>query len=131
LQSTVTSIPLPDAVADVVLLANVLHDIPDPTLAEAVRLLKPLGRLVNVDWKKSKTPGGPPPRIRLTPEAAGRRFARHGLRTEETWEFGPWHYALLLRLGASGALSPSAAPRKGRRSRTSTRARPPRHRGVT
>ncbi len=93
-QSTETSIPLESGIADVVLLANVLHDIPDSTLAEAVRLLKQSGRFVNVDWRKAETPFGPPYEIRLTPEQAASRIQRQGLRRRAVWEFGPWHYGL-------------------------------------
>lgn len=96
-QSTLERIPLPSAIADVVLLANVLHDIPNSTLAEAVRLLKPEGRFVNLDWKKEETPGGPPVGVRLSPEDASERLADAGLEVVESWEFGPFHYALLLR----------------------------------
>jgi SAM-dependent methyltransferase len=102
LKNTLSSIPLPSEVADVVLLANVLHDIPASTVSEAVRLLRPRGRFVNVDWKKSAaTPGGPPLGIRLTPEEAERRLEGHGLRAFERWEFGPWHYGLVLRRSSS------------------------------
>jgi ubiquinone/menaquinone biosynthesis C-methylase UbiE len=110
LRNTLTSIPLPSAVADVVLLANVLHDIPVSTLSEAVRLVKPRGRFVNVDWKKEQTPGGPPLEIRLTPDEAEQLLEKQGLKAVERWEFGRWHYALVLersspmphRDGASG-----------------------------
>ena len=95
-RSTSRHIPLRSGVADVVLLANVLHDIPDATLAEAVRLLRPEGRLVNVDWKRSRTPYGPPIELRLSPRAAERRLASFGLRTIDRWTFGPWHYGLVL-----------------------------------
>ena len=37
IQNSLTSIRLPSGVADVVLLANVLHDIPVSTLSEAVQ----------------------------------------------------------------------------------------------
>ncbi|EQD50046.1 SAM-dependent methyltransferase [mine drainage metagenome] len=94
--STVDRIPLPTGLADVVLLANVLHDIPAPTLAEAVRLLGPGGRLVNVDWAPRPTPHGPPASIRIAPAAASRMFGRLGLRTVERWTLGPWHYGLTL-----------------------------------
>jgi ubiquinone/menaquinone biosynthesis C-methylase UbiE len=101
LRNTLTSIPLPSGVADVVLLANVLHDIPVSTLSEAVRLLKPRGRFVNVDWKKEETPGGPPLEIRLTPDEAEQLLEKHGLQAVERWEYGPWHYALVLKRSLS------------------------------
>lgn len=97
IQSTLSTIPLESGIADVVLLANVLHDIPPSTLSEAVRLLKPHGRLVNVDWKKLESPGGPPFEIRLSLPEAEELLGRHGLATIDRWDFGPWHYGLILR----------------------------------
>ncbi len=95
--STTEKIPLESAIADVVLMANVLHDVPDSTIAEAVRLLKPEGRFLNLDWKKTETPGGPPLEIRLTPAEAEGVLKRFGLRLDASWEFGPHHYVLEFR----------------------------------
>jgi ubiquinone/menaquinone biosynthesis C-methylase UbiE len=100
--STVTSIPLPTGIADVVLLANVLHDIPLSTVSEAVRLLKPTGRFVNIDWKPSGGPGGPPRKIRLSSSQATRLLARHGLGSVDRWDLGRSHYALTFRPVAKG-----------------------------
>ncbi len=94
-------VPLPDGLADRVLLANVLHGVPPETVAEAVRLLRPEGRLVNVDWKKESTPGGPPVEHRLAATEARRILERYDLRTVATWELGPYHYALMLERRAS------------------------------
>jgi ubiquinone/menaquinone biosynthesis C-methylase UbiE len=105
-QSTLTSIPLESAIADVVLLANVLHDIPPSTTSEAVRLLRPDGRFVNLDWKKVETPMGPPLSVRLTPEEAARRLEAEGLETVDRWEVGPWHYGILLRRPRPGQRTP-------------------------
>ncbi len=100
-RSTHDRIPLPDAVASLVLLANVLHDVPDPTLTEARRLLAPEGRFVNLDWKKEGTPQGPPLEIRLTPREAEARLSAVGLSLKDSWEPGPHHYAQLFLLGGS------------------------------
>jgi ubiquinone/menaquinone biosynthesis C-methylase UbiE len=88
-------IPLESSIADVVLFANVLHDVPEETIAEAVRLLRPKGRLVNLDWRKTETPFGPPSEIRLSPEEARERLSFHGLRPLRPIEAGPYHYAEL------------------------------------
>ena len=90
-------IPLPDHVADVVLFANVLHDVPAPTIAEAVRLLRPGGCFVNLDWKKEETPQGPPLSIRLSPAQATEILGKWGLMVVGEWSPGPHHYAQLLR----------------------------------
>ncbi|MGI0133187.1 MAG: methyltransferase domain-containing protein [Thermoplasmata archaeon] len=94
-------IPLASEVADVVLLANVLHDIPPATVAEAVRLLKPHERLVNLDWKVSDSPGGPPAVVRYSPERATEILASYGLVRKDAWELGPYHYVLLFEKTAS------------------------------
>ncbi len=96
-RSTEDRIPLPDAVASLVLLANVLHDVADPTLRETRRLLAPEGRFVNLDWKKESTPEGPPMEIRLSPKEAEARLVGMGLALEGAWEPGPYHYAQLFR----------------------------------
>ena len=89
-------IPLPDALADRVLLANVLHGIPPGTVSEAVRLLRAGGRLVDLDWKKEPSARGPPVAHRLAAAAARRTLEGYGLRTVEEWEPGPYHYAVML-----------------------------------
>jgi ubiquinone/menaquinone biosynthesis C-methylase UbiE len=106
-RSTPQRIPLEDGIADIVLLANVLHDVSDRTVQEAVRLLGEGGSFVNLDWKKGGSAAGPPAEIRLAPEQAARRLAEHGLRTVDSWEPGPYHYAArFVRRGAA----PRAAP---------------------
>jgi ubiquinone/menaquinone biosynthesis C-methylase UbiE len=93
--STPTRIPIEDAVADVALLANVLPGIPSETVDEAVRLLRPGGRLVNVDWKKEPTPEGPPVEHRLTAPEATAVLSAHGLTQADSFDFGPFHYVLV------------------------------------
>jgi len=95
--STRTRIPVEDAVADVALLANVLHGIPPKTVDEAVRLLRPGGLLVNVDWKKETTPGGPPVDHRLSPAEAASALAARGLLPVDSFDLGPYHYVLVLQ----------------------------------
>lgn len=93
--STPQHIPIEDAVADVALLANVLHGIPPATVDEAVRVLRPGGRLVDVDWKKETTPEGPDVRHRLSvPEATAALSAR-GLTKVDAFDLGPYHYVLV------------------------------------
>jgi ubiquinone/menaquinone biosynthesis C-methylase UbiE len=89
-------IPLDDAVADVALLANVLHGIPPGTVEETIRVLRPGGRLVDVDWKKEATPEGPPVPHRLSAAEATRVLSDHGLTPVRSFELGPYHYVLIL-----------------------------------
>jgi SAM-dependent methyltransferase len=57
-----THIPLPDAIADRVLIFAVLHEADDQTalLREAARLLRPAGEVVILDWHKIEGTPGPP-----------------------------------------------------------------------
>lgn len=87
------SIPLPNAIADVVLLANVLHDLPAGMVGEAVRLLKPDGRLLNLDWKREQSEFGPPLEVRIEPDTARQLLETAGLQEAERWEPGTTHYA--------------------------------------
>jgi len=96
--STPNAIPLPDRIADRVLFANVLHDVPDPTVREAVRLLRPRGKLLNLDWRKDVESPGPPAEIRLRPAEARRRLEAAGLVFDSEETVGPFHY--LLRMHA-------------------------------
>ena len=93
--STPRRIPLEDAAADVALLANVLHGIPPATVRETVRLLRPGGRLVDVDWQKRSTPEGPPVRHRLGVLEATRALRSYGLARVDAFDLGPSHYVLV------------------------------------
>lgn len=93
--STPSRIPIEDSAADVTLLANVLHGISPKTLAESVRVLHPGGRLVDVDWKKRRTPEGPPVEHRLSVREASAALSAHGLQRLDSFELGPYHYVLV------------------------------------
>jgi SAM-dependent methyltransferase len=93
--STPGHIPIDDALADVALLANVLHGIAPKTVDEAVRLLRPGGRLIDVDWKKKVTPDGPPVKHRLGVSEATVALRAHGLTRVDSFELGPSHYVLV------------------------------------
>ena len=72
---------LPAATADLVLLANVWHEIPDRTaaLAEVRRIAKAGGRIAILDWRPDVKPeNGPPLDHRLTPSSAIAELADAG-----------------------------------------------------
>jgi len=62
LASEESRLPLPDGAADVVLVANVLHECADPPafLREVRRILAPGGRAAIVEWRKEPMDLGPP-----------------------------------------------------------------------
>lgn len=87
------------ACADIVFFSIVLHDFSDPTkvLVNAKHMLKPTGRLVNMDWKKEHMEIGPPLRIRFSVEHAGKLIEAAGFKMEKSREAGPYHYMIIAR----------------------------------
>ena len=84
--------------ADVVLMANVLHDFNDPvaTLKNARLMLKPGGRLADLDWKKDKDQlHGPPFAKRFDQEKATALLNQAGFKDISNPLVGPFHYLLI------------------------------------
>lgn len=89
-----------DACADFVFFGIVLHDFDAPArvVANAARMLKPGGRLINLDWKKETMELGPPLSIRFSQEKATRLIEAGGFRIETVREAGPYHYLVTAAL---------------------------------
>ena len=88
-----------EACADIVFFGIVLHDFKDPVrvLMNAKRMLKPAGRLINLDWKKEPMELGPPLRIRFSEEEAGRLIKEASFRIEAIKEAGPYHCIIVAK----------------------------------
>jgi ubiquinone/menaquinone biosynthesis C-methylase UbiE len=98
-RSRIDRIPLRGGIADRVILANVLHGLPPSTIAEAVRVLRPGGRLVDVDAKRSHRvvgPVGPPFEHRLSVRTAQEVLGRYDLRRGGAGSFGPYLYVVVM-----------------------------------
>lgn len=76
--------------ADIVFCSRVLHDFKDPAkvLCNAKRMLKPAGKLVNLDWKKKPTMFGPPVCIRFSEEEAADLIKAAGFTIESVKSAG-------------------------------------------
>ena len=84
--------------ADVVLMANVLHDFNNPlaALKNALLMLKPGGKLADLDWKKDKDQiHGPPFAKRFDQEKATSLLTQAGFKVISSTLVGPFHYLLL------------------------------------
>jgi SAM-dependent methyltransferase len=90
---------LPRGSCDVILIVDTYHHFPDgPTYLKSLAgLLKPGGRLVNIDFKKEETPMGPPVELRVSRDAFVADAAKAGLSVAEEPAFLPYQYFLVLR----------------------------------
>lgn len=90
---------IPAASIDVAFVINMLFQSAkdDLVLKEAVRLVKPGGKVIVVDWKRIDAPFGPPLADRTKPEEIKQFALTAGLKLLEEFEAGPYHYGLLLQ----------------------------------
>jgi ubiquinone/menaquinone biosynthesis C-methylase UbiE len=90
---------LPDACCDLVLMANLLHELPDPVAAlnEAKRLLRDGGRLAILDWRTDvNRPPGPPMNHRISLEEAVVILERADWSLQRKDHIGRYSYLLIL-----------------------------------
>jgi ubiquinone/menaquinone biosynthesis C-methylase UbiE len=85
-----------DHCADILFFGIALHDFQDPAevLKNARRILKPEGRLVDLDWKKEETAFGPPLHIRFDEKKASRLIENAGFTIESISDSGLYHYLI-------------------------------------
>ncbi len=85
--------------ADIIFFGMALHDFQEPSkvLENARRMVKPTGRLVNLDWKKEPMELGPPLRIRFDEETAARLIEAAGFSVETIKDSGPYHYLVIAK----------------------------------
>jgi ubiquinone/menaquinone biosynthesis C-methylase UbiE len=83
--------------ADVVFFGINLHDFHDPArvLSNAKKMLRPTGRLVDLDWKDQPMPFGPSPEKRFSIEKALTLIRSAGLRAVSVQDSGPYHYLII------------------------------------
>jgi ubiquinone/menaquinone biosynthesis C-methylase UbiE len=90
-----------EACADIVFLGIVLHDFQDPArvLKNARRMIKPGGKLANLDWKKINMSFGPPLAKRFDEAAASSLIEGAGFTIESVIDSGQYHYLIIARPG--------------------------------
>lgn len=88
-----------EASVDRVIIANTLFvcDYPNRAIKEAVRILKPKGKIAVVDWVDSFTHLGPHPDCIIPKEHIINWFAKEGLILEKEFEAGEFHYGLVFK----------------------------------
>lgn len=82
---------------DVALLINTLFHSQKRAeiLRESIRLLKRGGRLLVVEWEDTSSPFGPPPEKRVKIEQLKKVAEKLGLKVEEEFDAGEFHYGVL------------------------------------
>ncbi|MCW4019150.1 MAG: class I SAM-dependent methyltransferase [Candidatus Bathyarchaeota archaeon] len=85
------------ACADIVFFSMVLHDFADASkvLDNARKMLKPSGKVANLDWKKKPMSFGPPESIRFSAKTAAELMIHAGFTVENIADAGPHHYLVL------------------------------------
>ena len=85
------------ACADIVFFGIVLHDFQDPArvLGNAIQMLKPVGKLINLDWKKIDMKFGPPFSRRFDENTASQMIKQAGFRIESIKDSGQYHYLIV------------------------------------
>ncbi|MCJ7633759.1 class I SAM-dependent methyltransferase [Candidatus Bathyarchaeota archaeon] len=88
------------ACADIIFFGIVLHDFDDPgkVLMNARKMLKPSGRVVDLDWEKKPMVLGPPLHKRFSRETAISLMEEVGFEMEIVQESGLYHYLLIAKL---------------------------------
>ncbi len=88
---------IPEFSADIILLANILHDIENPKnlFHEIERISKQETRVVDIDWKKAESGFGPPIEIRLTERESKKIFSENGYIAGKSIDAGQFHYGFV------------------------------------
>ena len=83
--------------ADIVFFGIDLHDFADPgtVLLNAKKMLKPSGRLVDLDWKDEPMELGPPKEKRFSVHKAQAMIESAGFRILSVNDAGPYHYLII------------------------------------
>jgi ubiquinone/menaquinone biosynthesis C-methylase UbiE len=90
---------IPKESVDLVLFANVLHEVEDRKafFQEVRSISKPTACIVDVDWKKVQTEYGPPIKDRLSEDEANRVLTENGFSLIKQIDIGPYHYELICK----------------------------------
>jgi ubiquinone/menaquinone biosynthesis C-methylase UbiE len=88
---------LDDGIADICLLAFILHEVreQEKLIAEAYRLIKPGGRIIVVEWRIDSEQPSPPKHRRISRERIEELFASAGLKLTDYIERTKAHYAAI------------------------------------
>jgi ubiquinone/menaquinone biosynthesis C-methylase UbiE len=92
-------VSVPNDVLDIGLLINNLYLTKQAGMMvkECVRMVKPAGNFVIVDWKPTGAPFGPDPKTRVSADDARKLGTDAGLILKKEFSPGPYHYGFLFQ----------------------------------
>ena len=98
INASVSKTGIPAGSVDLVLMANVFHDIrTDEAVMEVERILKNDGTLLIIDWRKEEMGSGPPYELRMDVEDYRECFK--GFQVVHSEKVGEYHYRIVMRKG--------------------------------
>ena len=94
---------IPNESVDLVLFANVLHEVADRKafFREVKRISKITALIIDVDWKKIQTEHGPPLESRLSEDEANQILSESGFKVVKQTDAGLYHYELIAKLSSN------------------------------
>jgi ubiquinone/menaquinone biosynthesis C-methylase UbiE len=98
IQADVTRTTIPNGSVNLVIFAQLLHDLEDHAafFDEIKRSSTERCRIVDIDWQKRETDDmGPPLEIRLSEDESRKIIERNGFRVVHALNAGPYHYGLV------------------------------------
>jgi len=92
-----TAARLPEGLCDVVVLANIMHEVGNPKhlLKHAYSMMRTGGKLVVVDWNAKHSPIGPTADRRMTEEAARKLVEGSSFRFSRDLPTDDFHYTMV------------------------------------
>ena len=98
-KSDVCHTEIPKESVDLILFANVLHEIQNKKafFKEVRRMSKPTAHIVDVDWKKVQTEYGPPLKERLSENEVNQVLTENGFSIIKQIDAGQWHYEIICK----------------------------------
>jgi ubiquinone/menaquinone biosynthesis C-methylase UbiE len=92
-----TSLPIDNNICDMAIMVTVLHELENKEfmINEIRRVLKEKGKLIVIEFHKSKTPMGPTVDHRISKEDTEEISAQNGLKTRKRFSVGDNFYGIV------------------------------------
>lgn len=90
---------LVDHIADRVIISNVLFQVRDreAVMRESIRIVKPKGRILIIDWTESHGGLGPKPADVISPDEVTESMKRNNFELDRKINTGEYHYGLIFK----------------------------------